>query len=240
MSSDDMRRSFQEELDRYDSEIESLRLGSGEWVAPPSRNPLIRIGSKEYHQENARNQKRWSFTQSFMYGMASASLRNTDQVQRREAYAPGVIFSAPFHSASSTGEAYVKFDDPNMTATPFGMICSKYRKMVILKTFGEHCVCAPIYTHNGLGLQGKKFPDEYVSIRDIDDPRPEIPEGRHRVLLSRKYQSCPSGGIRGKSVVKLSESHCHRYDAPATLEGILDSKSLSMVRLLEMVRTINS
>ncbi|KAI1490297.1 hypothetical protein F5X96DRAFT_679183 [Biscogniauxia mediterranea] len=239
ISPSDFPRNFREELDYYDSEIESLR--SDEWASPPTpRARAQRIDGKQFHRKAAQDVKRWSMVQGFMYGMATSTLRDTDQVHPREAYAPGVIFSAPFHTASSQDEMWVSVEDPNLTATPFGTICSKYRKMVVLKTFGEHCSCAPIYTHNGLGLQGKQFPDEFVSIRDVADPRPEPAEGRHGRLLAEKYSTYTGTGIKGKSVVKLTETHSHRYDAPATIEGILEPKSLSKGRLLEMVKMMTS
>ncbi|KAI1406142.1 hypothetical protein F4819DRAFT_481956 [Hypoxylon fuscum] len=170
---------FQEELDRYDSESRLLR--EGEWLNPSkSRSRARRIDAKQFNSERVKALKRWSLAEAIMYGQNSASLRDTDIKQPAQAYVPGVIFSAPFHTANSSDELYVPYDDPNLTATPFGTVNSKYRKMVVLKVFGEHCTCAPIYTHNGRGLEGKEFPKEFVSIRDVNDPHPQLDEGPHR------------------------------------------------------------
>ncbi|KAI1504713.1 hypothetical protein F5X99DRAFT_432496 [Biscogniauxia marginata] len=208
----EFKQTFQEELAHFDNTIDSLR--QDEWATPPTpRARARRIDGKQFSQQCAQDLKCWSSAQGFLYGQTSSSLRDTDQVQRRGAYIPGVIFSAPYHTPSSNDEMWVSVNDPNLTATPFGTVCSKYRKMIVLKTYGEHCTCLPIYTHNGLGLEAKEFPGEFVSIRDVADFKPEPNEGPHRGILAVN----------------------HRYAAPATIEGMLHPESFSRQRLFELV-----
>ncbi|KAI1141673.1 hypothetical protein F5Y05DRAFT_410228 [Hypoxylon sp. FL0543] len=173
------------ELDRYDRE--SKLLTQQEWVAPPTpRGRVRRMNAKEFNIEKIKAVKRWNKAQGVMYGMNSSFLRDTDTRQPPEAYDPGVIFSAPFHTPAGSEDMHIPDDDPSLTATPFGTINSKFRKMIVLRVFGEHVQCLPIYSHNGRGLEGKDFPREYVSIRDVNDPFPHEDEGPHRGLRASK------------------------------------------------------
>ncbi|KAL7622181.1 hypothetical protein AAE478_007684 [Parahypoxylon ruwenzoriense] len=235
-----LTESLQDELDRYEEMVESMR--DREWVAPPRpRSRAKRIDGKQFSRERAQALKRWSHAQAFMYGQTTSSLRETDKKHPVSVYVPGLIFSAPQHTASSSDEMYVLADDPNLTATPFGTVHSKYRKMIVLRIYGEHCTCVPIYSHNGRGLEGKEFPKEFVSIRDINDPSPAPEEGPHTGLLAVRDEGFSNATfIGGRSVVKLTETYSHRYDAPATIEGRLDRASLSRQRLFELVTSVGA
>ncbi|KAI2628556.1 hypothetical protein GGR54DRAFT_350242 [Hypoxylon sp. NC1633] len=234
-----LRDALQDELDRYDNQRQLL--SRNEWLAPPTpRGRARRFDPKQFNIERVRSLKRWSQVEALMYGQISSSLRDTDMKQPLEVYAPGVIFSAPHHTSSTPDELYVMVDDPNLTATPFGTICSKYRKMIVLRVFGEHLTCLPIYTHNGQGLEGKNFTEEYVSIRDLDDPSPEPDEGPHRGLRAVKNADFTGTFIRGKSCVKLTEIYTHRYDAPATIEGKLDVAGGSKRSLFENFKLLGN
>jgi len=131
--------------------------------------------------------------------------------------------------------------DPHNTATPYGVVHSKYRKMIVIKVFAEHCVCVPVYSHCGRGLEGKDpvLSDEYVSIRDVADPNPEPSECAHLPLLAVADKEFRGKIITGKSNVKLSEFCSHRYNVPATIEGMLDRKSFSKQRLFDLVKLIS-
>ncbi|KAI2627085.1 hypothetical protein GGS26DRAFT_592702 [Hypomontagnella submonticulosa] len=228
---------LREELDRY--ETESKLLTSQEWLAPPSpRSQTRRMNAKEYNIERVKMLKRWAQVEGLMYGLHSSSLRDSDAQQPRELYAPGVIFSAPVHTSTSSEEMYVPYDDPNLTATPFGTVLSKFRKMVILKVYGEHVQCLPIYTHNGRGLDGKEFPREYVSIRDVADEHPAPDEGPHKGIRALRNDEFNGTFIKGRSVVKLTEIFSHRFEAPATIEGRLDLDSDSRRRLFDLVKRL--
>ncbi|KAI0386303.1 hypothetical protein F5Y04DRAFT_268359 [Hypomontagnella monticulosa] len=221
-------------LDRY--EAENKLLASQEWMASPSPRGTKRMSPKEYHLQQVRSKKRLSQAEGVIYGHQTSSLRPTDCRQRREVYKPGLIFSTPFHTAMNTGDAYIKIDDPNLTATPFGTVHSKFRKMIVLREFGEHVQCIPIYTHNGNGLQKKENHHEYVSIRDINDESPEPDEGPNPGILACRNINYHKTFIKGKAVVKVTEIYSHRYDAPATIEGRVDVDSDSQQRLFALAR----
>ncbi|KAI0178658.1 hypothetical protein GGR52DRAFT_532979 [Hypoxylon sp. FL1284] len=223
---------FKDQLDHYEMESRSLRMD--EWVAPPApRSRARRVSGKDYHRETARTLRRWSLVEGLMYGQNTSSLRDTDIKHPSDVYQPGTVFSAPFHTASTKDELYVAYDDPNLTAKEdiadtcyfSGTICSKYRKMVVVHRYGEHCSVMPIYTHNGKGLQDKNFLGEYVSIRDKDDPNPAPREGPYNMIHAVRSSGFTGTFIIGKSTVKLTELCNHRYDALATIEGHLDADS---------------
>ncbi|KAI5866305.1 hypothetical protein GGS23DRAFT_617368 [Durotheca rogersii] len=238
-NSDGLVQSMLEELRRYNDAAKSI--SDNEWVHPPRpRSRARRLDPVQYSKERVQELKRWSQAQAFMYGQTTSSLRSTDTKHPRSAYVPGTVFSAPFHTSSSSDEMYVQADDPNLTATPFGTVCSKYRKMIVIRVYGEHCTCLPIYTHNGRGLDSKEFPKEFVSIRDVAEKWPEPYEGPHPGILAIRDQEFRAGSfITGRSVVKLTESISHRFDAPATIEGRLDSESESRQRLFELIKLVD-
>ncbi|KAI1111320.1 hypothetical protein F5Y14DRAFT_443399 [Nemania sp. NC0429] len=226
---------FQAELDSYDDKIKSLQ--PGEWPSVPNpRAPILRVGNTEFHKQRARDLKKWALVEAMLYGGHSATLRDADRIQEKSKYRVGVIFSAPHHTAGSGDERWVSVSDPYQTATPYGVVHSKYRKMVVIKAFGEHCICLPIYSHNGRGLEGKQdIAEEYVDIRDVFDRRPQAPEGVYAPLLAVGGPDVRGCVVTGKSCVKLTEICSHRYDAPATIEGELDD-DLSKLRVLRLFR----
>ncbi|KAI1410510.1 hypothetical protein F5Y13DRAFT_202316 [Hypoxylon sp. FL1857] len=228
---------LRDELDRYDRESQFLT--KKEWVTPPtSRGRIRRMDPKLFNIEKIKTFKRWNGVQGFMYGLNSSMLRDTDIRQPPEAYDSGVIFSAPFHTPANSEEINISNDDPNLTATAFGTVNSKYRKMIVLRVFGEHVQCLPIYTHNGRGLEGKEFVREYVSIRDVKDRDPAADEGPHRGLRACRDSEYRETFVSGRSVVKLTEVYSHRYESPATIEGRLDIASDSKRRLFDLVRLV--
>ncbi|KAI0536397.1 hypothetical protein GGR58DRAFT_528439 [Xylaria digitata] len=231
----DLGSTLQTELDSYDDQIKTLQ--QGQWPQLPSpRAPLLRVEGSSFAIEKAKALKSWGFAQGLMYGRNSAALRDSDRTHPAASYEVGVIFSAPHHTSSKDDTRWVLVTDPYNTATPFGIVHSKYRKMVVIKVFGEHCICVPIYSHNGRGLEGKAFITEYVSIRDARDRNPEPPEGLHSRLLAVGNPDFHGKVVAGKSSVKLTEFYSHRYDAPATVEGKIDEDS--KVRLLELVKVL--
>ncbi|KAI1366852.1 hypothetical protein F5Y08DRAFT_113502 [Xylaria arbuscula] len=238
-ASTDLGSTFQDELDNYDEMIKTLR--PGEWPAPPNaRARAVRVDGKEFSNQKAKALKSWGFAQGMLYGGNSASLRDTDNVHPPTSYSPGVIFSAPHHTAGEDTQ-WVSVSDPNNTATPFGIVHSKYRKMVVLKVFAEHCTCVPIYSHNGRGLEGRANVAEYVSIRDAGDENPEMSEGLHATLFAVGNQDFRGRIVKGKSSVKLTEVCSHRFNAPATIEGKLQERGRNSKQLLlRLVDRMNS
>ncbi|KAI1175632.1 hypothetical protein F4777DRAFT_319340 [Nemania sp. FL0916] len=232
----DLSSTFQDELDSYDSQIKGLQ--QDQWPSVPSaRSPALRLKGSAFSQKTASDVKQWAFVEGMLYGGHSATLRDSDTVRPSTAYKAGTIFSAPFHSSGIRDERWVSVNDPHQTATPFGVVVSKYRKMIVVKTFGEHCVCVPIFTFSGRGLAGKeKSILEYVSIRDVSDRDSEPAEGAYVQLLAAADPGFCGRIVKGKSSVKLTQFCSHHYDAPATIEGELGN--LSTVRLLNLVKVI--
>ncbi|KAI1326603.1 hypothetical protein F5Y16DRAFT_374757 [Xylariaceae sp. FL0255] len=236
VANDHLADKFSQELEYYDNQISSLR--QGEWPSTPDpRAPALRISGAEFSEQKARELKAWNSAQSFMYGAQSSSLRNSDVVHPKEAYEPGTIFSTSYHTNGSD-QRWVSVSDPHNTATPFGTVHSKFRKMVVVRKFGSHCLCVPIFTSNGHGLEKKPdfLHEEFVSIRDAFDDNPEPAEGPNRPLLAMKYRSCPGSVIAGKASVKLTEFYSHNFESPATIEGYLDDRSDSTWRLLDLTK----
>ena len=173
-------------------------------------------------------------------GKAYSKLRSTDCRQLPKRYEPGVIFSAPFHTQYCS-PAEVSLTDPNLTASPFGTIFSKFRKSVVLTVSedGGSCAAVPIYSHNGEGLKFKPSKHEYVSIRDVEDEKPQDRESKHGLLWCHRdlQYSAPKTFISGKSSVHLTELVTHRLGAPATIEGSLTAPSLEILR--ELVKKVH-
>lgn len=206
----DLGSTFQDELDEYDEQIKDLQDQS---PAPPCpQTPTL-------------------------YAKHPTTPRKSDRIHGAESYKIGTIFSTPHHTAFSS-QQWVSASDPHQTPTAFGVVYSKFRKMIVIKKFGQHCICVPIYTHNGRGLEGKQFITEYVSIRDAADRCPEPPQGLHLKLLAVGNPDFRGKIVAGKSSVKLTEYFSHRFNAPATMEGELDTRSLSTKRLLALVRVL--
>lgn len=227
----ELKDSFRKELDRYNEESDLL--SQNEWLAPPDpRGSTRRISPREFNEKRIRDLKRWSTVEAFMYGTSTSTLRDTDTTHPPQAYRPGTIFSAAHHNSTTTDYKHIQSDDPNLTATPYGTVYSKYRKMIVVGCYGEHCTYLPIYTHNGQGLDNKEFLNEYVSIRDVQDPHPFPDEGPNKGLRAVRDKDYHGTFIAGKACVKLTEIHSHRYDTPATIEGRLDVHSDSRRRLL--------
>lgn len=234
-SPSELAKSCQDELDYYTTL--SKTLPQGQWISPPDpRRSIRRSDKKHYNREMAISQKRWSTVSMLFYGQGVSYLRDTDIKQPHGIYKLGTVFSAPFHTSSTVDEAYVLSDDPNLTASPFGTICSKYRKMVVVNTFAEHCTVLPIYTHNGRGLDGKEFVDEFVSIRDRNDRRPAPKEGPYAALHAVRDATFKGTFIGGRACVKLTEICSHRYDCMATFEGRLEEDSIK--RLLDLLKVV--
>ncbi|KAI1813444.1 hypothetical protein GGS20DRAFT_477069 [Poronia punctata] len=240
-----MSQTFSQELSNY----KSTSTSNPNPTPPHPRSRALRVSGAEFSAKIARDLKSWSHAQGLLYGQNTASLRDTDRLHLPSEYTIGTIFSAPHHAPGHGGDdRWVSVTDPHNTATPFGVVYSKYRKMIVAKTFAEHCVCVPVYSHRGRGLDGKRGDcvDEYVSIRDVADRDPLPVEGNTRFPLlavgnqggrdGRRTRRCI---ISGRSEVKVSEMLTHRYATPATIEGFLDVGTDSIERLLDLVRMVS-
>ncbi|KAH6982065.1 hypothetical protein BKA56DRAFT_585159 [Ilyonectria sp. MPI-CAGE-AT-0026] len=109
-----------------------------------------------------------------------------------------------------------------MMYSDFGAVHSKYRKMIILETWGEHCICLPLYSYRGKGLAGRRvFAAEYVSVRDDDLPYWDPKESSAEPLTAIRDKNWPiwSTFITGRTVVKLTEKIVHNYTDKCSVEG---------------------
>lgn len=162
-------------------------------------------------------------------GTAVASLRPTDRIHNRDAYSLGCIFSAPDHAAANH-DMEVDALDPARVATPFGVILSKYRKRVVIATYGHAVATVPIYTHNGNGLEYKRFKNEYVSVRDLKTEYPCPPETEHGCLYAWRLEEFPGTFLSGRASIHLIDQRLHSYNQYATIEGHLDDVSLTKLQ----------
>ncbi|KAI0477349.1 hypothetical protein GGR56DRAFT_691895 [Xylariaceae sp. FL0804] len=262
----DLTRVFQERLDHFAAEIAVSQ--DNEWASTKDpRAPALRIDGAFHSARVAGDFKQMSFAQAFTSGFTISALRDSDRLRPPAAYAPGTVFSTGHHTADGCGpggdggaggggggdELHVSTADPHRTATPFGTVHSKFRKFVVWRAFAEHCVCLPLYTHHGRGLDlgnrhrnnnnnpaASSFAAEFVSVRDAAERHPEPAEGPHGAALLAWRDPDFRGRaafVGGRAVVKLTEPYCHRYDVPATIEGALDGNGDggSAARLFRLV-----
>ncbi|KAH7157665.1 hypothetical protein B0J13DRAFT_542348 [Dactylonectria estremocensis] len=111
-----------------------------------------------------------------------------------------------------------------MSFSEFGAIHSKYRKMIILETWGEHCICLPLYSYCGKGLDGRRdIAEEYISVRDDSKAFWDREESSAGFLTAVRDPSWPRSRmfITGRTVVKLTEKIVHSYSDNCSVEGHL-------------------
>ncbi|KAH8729442.1 hypothetical protein BGZ61DRAFT_475062 [Ilyonectria robusta] len=150
----------------------------------------------------------------------TAFTRPSDYTRGRDELQPGTIISAPHHTQGRSD--IVSAEDRNMMYSDFGAVHSKYRKMIILETWGEHCICLPLYTYRGKGLAGRRvFAAEYLSVRDDDLPYWDPKESSAEPLTAIRDKNWPiwSTFITGRTVVKLTEKIVHNYADKCSVEG---------------------
>ncbi|KAI1763397.1 hypothetical protein GGR53DRAFT_467433 [Hypoxylon sp. FL1150] len=200
-SCEDIAERQQAMVNYFNSQIRSLQ----DWYRPMDpRGRVGRMDGKVFGKNMATTWKKSSLLSAYQTGCSLSSLRATDIKRSQEAYCVGTIFSAPFHTASSVEDLNIPFDDPSLTASPYGSIFSKFRKVVVIKLFGGHCFVLPIYTHNGNGLDGKKHIEEFISIRDSDDHYPEPAEGYYSALYAKKDAALEITGMMLLRQLKVS------------------------------------
>lgn len=150
----------------------------------------------------------------------TAFTRLSDHTRGLDELQPGTIISAPHHTQGRSD--IVSAEDRNMMYSDFGAVHSKYRKMIILETWGEHCICLPLYTYRGKGLAGRRvFAAEYVSVRDDDLPYWDPKESSAEPLTAIRDKNWPIWNtfITGRTVVKLTEKIVHNYTDKCSVEG---------------------
>lgn len=160
-----------------------------------------------------------------------ALMRRTDYPHDRSSLPPGTIISAPVHSQSSYD--LVNPDDPNHSLTGFGPVLSKYRKMVVVEVWNEHCICIPMYSYGGKGItnnRSRSASSEYVDIRDInDEDGQELTQTEHPPLLGMRDNDwpCTNAFINKSSILKVTETIPHHFNQRCSIEGRLRDEDVS-------------
>ncbi|KAH7175690.1 hypothetical protein EDB81DRAFT_939812 [Dactylonectria macrodidyma] len=154
-----------------------------------------------------------------------AHLRSYDRRRDPDELQPGTIISAPHHTQARSGN--IPTNNRNMSFSDFGVVHSKYRKMIILETWGEHCICLPLYSYRGRGLEGRRdIAEEYISVRDDSETfwEWELSESKAGVLTAIRDPTWPMWRtfITGRTVVKLTEKLVHSYTDSCSVEGHLN------------------
>lgn len=85
------------------------------------------------------------FLEHFLIGSALFLLtRKTDKYHGKSTLQPGTIMSAPFHSQCEYD--IINANDASAFLSGFGPSFSKYRKIIVLEAWSEHCICVPMYS----------------------------------------------------------------------------------------------
>jgi len=153
-------------------------------------------------------------------------LRKDERVYTRDHYLVGTVFSTAHHVQDQ--ELGPLPPDRLRTESNAGRIISKYRKFIVVANYWYHCVAIPIFTHEGKGLSSKppKLVDEFVSVRDNNQPN--IPRGdtKHGILLTRsKGFERGFAAMSSLSNAQLSHPFSHSYSKPCVMHSRLDPAS---------------
>ncbi|EFX01221.1 hypothetical protein CMQ_6163 [Grosmannia clavigera kw1407] len=212
-------------------------------------------GSPSWSVSTARNFKQGNLEQTWYEGRAMVQTRTSDRIHDRLHLHPGVIFSTAHHTANYESnflrpDATIAYDDPHRTSTAFGVVFSKYRKFVVLRSFGLGVLCLPIYSHNGTGLAHKLNGEEYMAIRDSRDSRDREsvdsgaestsesqfdPEsGRECVVahMNQLHDGSPRSVLSAESAIFLAEPVLFRFNTHLTIEGCLPVDDVSRLQAL--------
>ncbi|KAL8766087.1 MAG: hypothetical protein Q9209_007053 [Squamulea sp. 1 TL-2023] len=153
----------------------------------------------------------------------------------KEQYYPGMIIRALVHEqdfeASSSKSNITVSQDKYRTASDYGTIYTKCRKMIVLAKYEDHYTAIPVFTHNGNGLQHKVKPDEYVSIKD-NRTNDECPAQSKHGHLETENMCNGTEIFHVKSTAHITYALARRYDIPVIKEGQLTGRSLN--RLIEL------
>ncbi|EPE29016.1 hypothetical protein GLAREA_00174 [Glarea lozoyensis ATCC 20868] len=150
-------------------------------------------------------------------------------------YTEGKVFSAVFHEQdfNQSGQIQNNFQ----TITPLGTIYSKLRKYVVVATFDDHCICVPIGTSDGKGLQNKTLKDQFISIREHAYKETAAPaETEFGVLWAEASQEMRNVGKWGRMTdqthVNFTSPVTHFFNRRATICGSLRPESITRLRKL--------
>ncbi|EEU46808.1 uncharacterized protein NECHADRAFT_77591 [Fusarium vanettenii 77-13-4] len=154
-------------------------------------------------------------------------MRPTDRVCDESELRLGAIISTAIHNQAR--EDTVAIDEFNKSLSGFGIVYSKYRKLIVVEEWAQHVVCIPLYTYNGRGLAGREaLACEYFDVRDVGDPDPESGD-TFCTLMAVRDREWPMENtfIEGRTVAKVTEKITFYRTNKCSIEGRIDQESLS-------------
>ncbi|KAM0439956.1 hypothetical protein ACHAPT_001056 [Fusarium lateritium] len=153
-------------------------------------------------------------------------MRPTDRVRDESELIVGTIISTAIHQQAR--EDTVSIGEFNKSLSGFGVVYSKYRKLIIVEEWTQHVVCIPLYTYNGLGLAGRESSAcEYFDVRDVDDPNPERGDAFSTLFAVRGGEwPRENAFVEGRTVAKLTEKITFYRTGKCSIEGSIVPDSL--------------
>ncbi|KAL2689894.1 hypothetical protein Neosp_003957 [[Neocosmospora] mangrovei] len=163
-------------------------------------------------------------------------MRPTDRVRDESQLRLGAIISTAIHEQAR--QDTVAIDEFNKSLSGFGIVYSKYRKLIVVEEWPEHVICIPLYTYNGQGLAGREaLACEYFDVRDVDDPNPERKD-TFCTLMAIRDEKWPKKNtfIEGRTVAKVTEKITFYRTNKCSIEGRIAQESFSTL-VLPYVKT---
>ena len=166
------------------------------------------------------------------------ALRNTTcEAHSAASLAPGTIVRAflygePFTQARrlpeiANGTAWVE--------CPRGTVCKKYRFMIVVQTFHQHCVAVPIFTFGGCGLKhcgSRADRAAFVSVWDHRQPRENLRQESDHPPLTTEWMAPGSLHLHSRAAAFFTFPVSKYYRHKLAIHGRLRSDSTA--RLLEL------
>lgn len=155
----------------------------------------------------------------------------------KQAYQPGMLIRAVIHEPNldrASGSSSITVTDLAVTETRYGLVTSKWRKLIVIGTYQDHYMAVPLYTHNGRGLSRKSKPEEFVSIQDHRQVEPFTALSEHDPLVT-EYLYPDVYPLDPISTAHIPYTISRGYVLPVVHEGFLDYESTA--RLLRLVGT---
>ena len=146
----------------------------------------------------------------------------------KDLFQPGMIIRALCHEQDfhvTADRSVMTVADKHTTESKFGLIHSKYRKMIVLALYETHYLAIPLYTHNGNGISHKSKPDEYISVRDHRSSQDFVNQTENGQLVTEEIND----GIHPldpKSLAHITYPLARKYCLPLIVEGYLKDESV--------------
>ncbi|RSL62474.1 hypothetical protein CEP54_005654 [Fusarium duplospermum] len=183
---------------------------------------------REYDdRENGYYGARQAYSDFSRGDVVQGHMRPTDRVCDESELRLGTIISTAVHEQAR--ENTVSIDEFNKSLSGFGIVYSKYRKLIVVEEWTQHVVCIPLYSYNGRGLAGREaLACEYFDVRDVDDPEPERGD-TFLTLMAVRDEEWPmeNAFVEGRTVAKLTEKITFYRTNKCSIEGRLEEESLS-------------